>query len=355
MLFARCKIFMIRFGRSTLSRRSAGIDMNKFQLVSVIVLTVATVTLVCQQNAENEESTTKADLWSAAAAGDLTEMQRLIEDGDSIDQRNPLTNGTPLLTAVLFGQEEVVKFLLEQGAAVNARDRYGSTPLMTAAFIGNATITKLLLEAGADVTLRNHAMTTASEILDLSWEATQQLANNLFRKDLTESQVFEGRNRIRPMLERAFRDAAAEDIWLAVILGEAELIKKHVENYTDINTLKTDIGIPLLHVAVSSNQLDSVSVLLEAGADVDAIDHLGTPAVLVAALLGYADIAEVLLDAGAATNLKNHDGATLDSMLELDWPTTQFIAQIIQVKIEETAVTKGRAVIREYLDKATVE
>jgi len=330
--------------------------MNKFQLVSVIVLTVATVTLVCQENVENEESTTKTDLWSAAAAGDLTEMQRLIEDGDSIDQRNPFNNGTPLLTAVLFGQEEVVKFLLEQGAAVNARDiYYGSTPLMTAAFIGNATITKLLLEAGADVTLRNHAMTTASEILDLPWEATQQLANNLFRIDLTESQVFEGRNRIRPMLEKAFRDAAAEDIWLAVILGEAELIKKHVENYTDINTLKTDIGIPLLHVAVSSNQLDSVSVLLEAGADVDAIDHLGTPAVLVAALLGYADIAEVLLDAGAATNLKNHDGATLDSMLELDWPTTQFIAQIMQVKIEETAVTKGRAIISEYLDKSTVE
>lgn len=329
--------------------------MNKFRLLSVIVLTVVTITLVCQENAENAEPTITTDLWSAAAAGDLTELQRLIEDGNSIDQRNPLTKGTPLHTAVLFGQEEIVKFLLENNAAVNARDSSGSTPLMTAAFIGNATITKLLLEAGADVTLRNHTMTNASEILDLPWKSTQQIANDLFLKDLTESQVFEGRNRIRPMLGKAWRDAATEDIWLAVVLGEAELIKQHVENYTDINTLKTDIGVPLLHVAVSANQLDSVSVLLEAGADVDAIDHLGTPAVLVAALLGYADIAKVLLDAGAATNLKNHDGATLDSMLKLDWPTTQFIAQIMQVKVDETAVTEGRSAIQEYLDNASAE
>ena len=53
--------------------------------------------------------------------------------------------------AVLSGDQEVVRALLQSGAGVNARDRYGQTALMLAAHRGHAAIVELLIEHGADL------------------------------------------------------------------------------------------------------------------------------------------------------------------------------------------------------------
>lgn len=92
-----------------------------------------------------------------------------------------------------------------------------------------------------------------------------------------------------------------------------------------------------------------VELLLEAGANVNATDHLGTSPLLLAAILGHANVARVLLDSKADITVTNHDGATLQTLLDLDWPSTLLITNIVQVHVDQTAVQKGRAKIREYL------
>jgi len=66
-----------------------------------------------------------------------------------------------LLLAAKSGDKERVRLLLENGANVNARDRYGWTALMWAVFKGYKEIVKLLLENGADVNVRDFFGNTA--------------------------------------------------------------------------------------------------------------------------------------------------------------------------------------------------
>jgi hypothetical protein len=61
-----------------------------------------------------------------------------------------------LLIAANEGQEAIVQYLLDHGAAVNVRDDYGRTPLILAAHhYPNQSVVKLLLKAGADVNARD--------------------------------------------------------------------------------------------------------------------------------------------------------------------------------------------------------
>ena len=49
----------------------------------------------------------------------------------------------------------MVRFLLEAGAAVDARDNDGKTPLMVAALAGHKEIAEILVAAGADIDAKN--------------------------------------------------------------------------------------------------------------------------------------------------------------------------------------------------------
>jgi len=60
------------------------------------------------------------------------------EDGDLID-------------AVYEGDLEKVKKLLDEGEDVNARDDYGRTPLHYASIYGIVDVVKFLVEKGADI------------------------------------------------------------------------------------------------------------------------------------------------------------------------------------------------------------
>ena len=73
--------------------------------------------------------------------------------------------------AAQSGNAEIVKLLLEHGAEVDAKNKYGESALHVAARSGNAEIVELLLTHGADLTLSNNANFTA---LDIACESNSQ-------------------------------------------------------------------------------------------------------------------------------------------------------------------------------------
>jgi ankyrin repeat protein len=56
-----------------------------------------------------------------------------------------------LLWAAEGGHKAVMKLLLEKGADVECKDKWGQTPLWFAVGMGHEAVAKLLLEKGADV------------------------------------------------------------------------------------------------------------------------------------------------------------------------------------------------------------
>jgi HEAT repeat protein len=69
---------------------------------------------------------------------------------------------TPLCEAILYNPKpEVIQGLIKAGAKVNAKCQKGWTPLMFAVVAGNQEVTKELIKAGADVNARNDFGDTA--------------------------------------------------------------------------------------------------------------------------------------------------------------------------------------------------
>lgn len=90
-------------------------------------------------------------LATAAAAGDLETVKRLITEGLGVDAAVNSYGATALSFAADKGHLEVVRFLLENGADANIKDRfYDSTPINWAIFGGHGEIAALLVEHGAD-------------------------------------------------------------------------------------------------------------------------------------------------------------------------------------------------------------
>lgn len=93
----------------------------------------------------------KDSIFSAAEFGNVSRIRELIAQGIDINQYD--TEGeTPLIKAIINGQLVAVKLLIESGATINKRARYGTfTPLFFAVMYGHRALTQLLISAGASV------------------------------------------------------------------------------------------------------------------------------------------------------------------------------------------------------------
>jgi ankyrin repeat protein len=87
----------------------------------------------------------------SAIDGNLRRMQLLHLSGASVNPRD--NSAKPLLLAAGEGKLEIVRYLLDEGADVDARDPLGGTALIEAAYFGHIDVVKDLLLRGADINL----------------------------------------------------------------------------------------------------------------------------------------------------------------------------------------------------------
>ena len=91
-------------------------------------------------------------LMMASLQGEL-DMVKLMVDGMEAEVNK--TGWAPLHYAATNGHDDVVKYLVEHAAYIDAESPNGTTPLMMAARGGHITTVKLLLDEGADLRLKN--------------------------------------------------------------------------------------------------------------------------------------------------------------------------------------------------------
>ncbi|KAL4792224.1 ankyrin repeat-containing domain protein [Aspergillus venezuelensis] len=91
-------------------------------------------------------------LWSLVIAKQFTELKERLPDAtkDEIDQTEPDMGQAALHWAVADNNESIVRLLIDSGADINLRNKYGRTPVHLSVMANNWDTCRMLLKAGAD-------------------------------------------------------------------------------------------------------------------------------------------------------------------------------------------------------------
>ena len=294
-------------------------------------------------------------IWSAAGSGDLKAVKQHLAKGIDINAKDSSLGITPLASAILQDQTQMVEFLIQQSADVNAKNRDGGTALHTAAFLGQYEVAELLVQKGADVNAKDEDGNTPISSTMADWGTTEFIAS-LLKIKLDRERVETGRAQIVELLRQHgaqtnFADPAGDGICKAAGAGDIEAVKQHLTKGMDINTKDGKFGMHPLSWAALHGQSQMVGFLIQQSADVNAKNKDGATALHVAAFLGQYEVAELLVQKGADVNAKNEDGDTPISSTMADWGTTEFVAQLLQIQVDREKVETGRAKVAELLSQ----
>ena len=228
-------------------------------------------------------------LLEAASQGDLARVTETLDRyPEIVSRRGQLEGHDGLRTALHFGikHEAVVRVLLERGADPNVRDQGDNAmPLHFAAEDQNFAIIRLLIEHGADPI----GSGDVHELEVIGWSC-----------------CWDYRAPDKAIVEYLVAHGARHHIFSAVTMGEVEIVRGLVSD--DPESLarrmdRTNKHRTPLHQAVVKRQLQSVSTLVELGADLEAIDEAGLTPLDQAALDSSKEIAQLLINRGAIVRL----------------------------------------------------
>lgn len=100
------------------------------------------------------------------------------------------------------------------------------------------------------------------------------------------------------------------DLQAAIISGNLEVVKKHIEAGTDINMKDQMSGATPLILAATFGKPAIVRTLIDADANLNLKNNDGSTALHAAAFFCRVEIVQMLIDAGADKTIKNKYGAT---------------------------------------------
>jgi ankyrin repeat protein len=214
-----------------------------------------------------------------------------------------LATADDLLEAAYRDDSVVAKQLIDDGADVNAKNRYGVAPLSLACQNGNADLVEILLKAGADPNTElpggETVLLTAARTGRV--EPVKALLAKGARVDTTERK---GQN--------ALMWAAAE--------GHTDVVELLIQAGADPD-ITLDSGFNAMFFAARNGHSEAVKSLLKAGVDVTAqiktekssgkAPPEGTTALRLAVENGHFDLAALLLEAGADPNEQSSGHTTL--------------------------------------------
>ena len=276
--------------------------------------------------AANREGSTP--LWLASINGDAAIIAALLKAGADANEHLPLGR-TPLMAASRTGNVEAIQVLLDHGADVNARETLrGTTPLMWAADEGHAAAIQLLIQRGADFKARSDmtergrgpALGKAND--PRKQVAAQGRALAAGRAlDLRDLSALRGDNNGiggqgaggiarggRTRGGRAPNGRATDGVDQGFDQNDDAAVAAF--GFRGRPAPKDGGALTPLVYAVRADDLDSVKVLLAAGADLNQVTGYGWSPLLVATQNRYYRLGAYLIDHGADVNLANQGGWT---------------------------------------------
>jgi ankyrin repeat protein/L-ascorbate metabolism protein UlaG (beta-lactamase superfamily) len=229
----------------------------------------------------------------AALGGHLEAVLLLVENGADVTLGDG-DNTSPLTCAAMRGHLEVARYLLDNGAPAAGRDNFGNMPILSAAASGNFELMQLLLDRGAAVDVADNRGSTA-------------LHKAVFRgsPDLVEFLINNGADL------NALDSDGNSPLIMACYGGRVDIIDALVAQGADVNSVPTDNQFSPLGAAAWRGNIDAARHLIELGADIKyRQERTGETALHLAAMRGHIEVAEFLMEQGLDVNITDKWGAT---------------------------------------------
>ena len=92
-----------------------------------------------------------------------------------------------------------------------------------------------------------------------------------------------------------------------------------------------------------------VKFLLQQGTDINARNEDGGMDLHGASFLEWAKSVQLLIENGVDIKARASNGITAGDLAKTDWTSPQFISQSLQLRVDRSAVEKGRSQLAELL------
>jgi len=204
----------------------------------------------------------------AASNGSAAMLKVLLDAGADVNAFDP-ANETPLMAAARVGNLDAVRVVLEHGGTIDTKDpQFEQTALMVAVRENHPQVVKLLVELGANVNAKTRAGVTPPFILPNSVPG--------FGHGIG---IVRGGSPDRG--RRAPTPGGMSPLQYAARDGRLESVKVLLSAGADINQVEANDITPLV-TAITNNHPDVATYLIEQGADVKKVDWYGRTALFAA-------------------------------------------------------------------------
>lgn len=257
----------------------------------------------------------------ASAHGHADAVAFLIEAGADMEAKHSINEVTPLMYAAASGHVECLKVLIAKGADLKAKHSNGGTALLEAATGGEIEAIKILIEAGAEYNFKDDdGVTPLMAVASQGHLASQSLILEQLKKAMTDAELKEHIN--------MYSYSGGSSVMFAAAGGHYNCTKQLMDLGADINAIakatpeymekltkmieegKTQEddphvdGVTALHVAAQGGHMETVKLLLAAGAKVDVKDEESRTALMLAVKGNYGEVASLLVKNGSDPNTK---------------------------------------------------
>lgn len=199
-------------------------------------------------------------LKAAIEANDPAATSKALKTVKDLSRKLP-KGEAPLVHACKLGSDAVIDLLLEAGAPLRGKSDFeGNHPLAIAAEYGHAKVVEMLGERSPPPEVVTHALFSA---------------------------VLEGREQVvQALLERCKPVISQRTLELSTWWKDGRIFKLLLQHGADVNAANDGVasaeqrGETAFHDAAGSGRVDSIRMLADNGADVNAVDAMGRTALM---------------------------------------------------------------------------
>jgi len=226
-------------------------------------------------------------LHAATRAGNEDFVKYLVDNGAEVNLVGGQRRRTVFQEAAEVGNFEIVQYLVEKGANINAEDSEQYTALHRASIAMNSNVVKFLVKKGSDA----------------------NVAGGLRRRPVLQDAALRGGFEIVKCLIENGANVTAQDsegytaLHRAMLTYQLNVVEYLLQHGADIELRGGPRQETPLHVAARKGKY-MVKLLVNNGADLNAVDRAGYTALHKSMMAGKIGIAQYLIEKGADVNIK---------------------------------------------------